>query len=150
MVNFMKICFQAITITCSLLTSNVLTFYLISHLIHTFTKLVFKKNYLFLVGNLFKACQATASYQLFFPDDETMEENKNFYLTLPEVTKDMFQPRPEALLYYERYKAEKALIDYIEENFQFDEGDISEPNSVKESDNEIPSWLLRFSMSAKC
>lgn len=81
------------------------------------------------MGNVEKACQATASYQLFFPEDETMEENKKFYLTLPEVREDMFRPRQEAVQYIQRQKSERALLLYIEENFQFDEGEISEPKN---------------------
>jgi len=94
-----------------------------------------------LVGDLFKACQAVASYQLFSPEDETMTSNKEFYLSLPEVTETMFEPRTEALKYFVRQKGEKDLIKYIEESFQFDEGDISEPTTEKQHDdfNEITS-----------
>ena len=56
-----------------------------------------------------------------------MLENKQFYLTLENVTVDMFIPRPEALRYYERELGEKALLQFIEDNFHFDEGEISEP-----------------------
>lgn len=99
------------------------------------------------VGNIEKACQATASYLLFFPNDETMLENKEFYLTLDGVTQDMFVPRPEAVRYYERDEGEKALLLFIEENFQFDEGEISEaagpdvasPFTEPTDENEISS-----------
>jgi len=93
------------------------------------------------LGDLFKACQAVASYQLFSPEDETMTSNKEFYLSLPEVTETMFEPRTEALKYFVRQKGEKDLIKYIEESFQFDEGDISEPTTEKQHDdfNEITS-----------
>lgn len=80
--------------------------------------------------NIEKTCRAVASYLLFVPDDETMKENKDFYLTLDGVTLDMFQPRPEALQYFERDRGEKALLHYIEQNFQFDEGDIHEAINV--------------------
>ena len=56
-----------------------------------------------------------------------MVENKNFYLSLENVTADMFIPRPEALQYYERERGEKALLQFIEDNFHFEEGEISEP-----------------------
>lgn len=87
------------------------------------------------VNNMEKACQAVASYQLFFPDDETMNDNKAFYLTLDGVTLAMFQARNEALTYFERNIGEKALLKFIEVNFQFDEGDIHEAAQV--TDNEI-------------
>lgn len=93
------------------------------------------------MGDFFKTCQAVASYQLFFPEDEMMASNKQFYLTLPEVDESMFKPRPEALHYFERQKGEGGLIEYIEESFQFDEGDISEPTKEEYHDdiNEITS-----------
>lgn len=59
-----------------------------------------------------------------------MLENKIFYLTLDNVSEDMFKPRPEAIQYYERDEGEKALLRFIEENFQFDEGEISEPTGL--------------------
>lgn len=83
------------------------------------------------VGNIEKACQTAASFLLFFPDDETMLENKNFYLTLDNVSEDMFKPRPEATQYFERDEGEKALLRFIEDNFQFDEGEISEPTGLE-------------------
>ena len=89
---------------------------------------------LLLVGNVPKALEATASYLLFFPTDETMVENKDFYLTLPGVKEDMFKPRKEAIEYHERDVAEKSLLKFIETHFQFDEGDISEPNGNGSSD----------------
>lgn len=91
------------------------------------------------LGDLFKACQAVASYQLFSPEDEIMAANKEFYLTLPAVEESMFGPRPEALQYFERQKGEKDLVKFIEENFQFDEGDLSEPNMEEQhhESNEV-------------
>ena len=58
-------------------------------------------------------------------------------MTLPQVNKNMFQPRPEALQYFQRQKGEKALIQYIEESFQFDEGDISAPIIETDADDEL-------------
>jgi hypothetical protein len=45
------------------------------------------------VGNLRKACEAVASYLMFYPADETMKNNKEYYLKLPKVEKDFFTPR---------------------------------------------------------
>lgn len=47
----------------------------------------------FVVGNLRKACEAVASYLLFFPDDETMLSNMKFYSGLPKVQENFFQPK---------------------------------------------------------
>ena len=95
------------------------------------------------MGNLAKAFEAVGSYLLFYPEDETMLENKRFYSTLPDVTEAMFQPRPEAVRYFEREREEKSLVQFIENHFQFDEGDISEasadetPRPPPSSANEI-------------
>lgn len=67
-----------------------------------------------------------------------MKDNRLFYSTLPEVTEDMFRPRPEAVQYLEREKGEKALLDYIEKNFHFEEGDISEATASNLLDIDIP------------
>ena len=80
--------------------------------------------------NLDKACEATATFLLFNPEDATMRENKKFYMTLPAVRETMFKPRQEALNYLERQRGESALLEFIEKNFQFDEGEISEPSST--------------------
>lgn len=80
----------------------------------------------FKLGNIEKACQAAASYLLFFPNDETMIDNKSFYMTLGNVNEGMFVPRAEALHYHERELGEKALLQFIEDSFQFDEGEILE------------------------
>lgn len=76
-----------------------------------------------------------------------MLENKQFYLSLENITEGMFVPRPEALQYHDRDSGEKALLKFIEDSFQFDEGEISEPTgptavtvfSESVQENEIPS-----------
>jgi hypothetical protein len=40
-----------------------------------------------------KACEAVASYLMFYPADETMLSNKKYYMKLPKVKKDFFTPR---------------------------------------------------------
>lgn len=47
-------------------------------------------------------------------------------MTLGNVHEGMFVPRTEAVNYYERDQGEKALLQFIEDNFQFDEGEILE------------------------
>lgn len=39
------------------------------------------------------ACAAVASYLLFFPADDTMLQNKDYYNTLPKVEDHYFTPR---------------------------------------------------------
>lgn len=48
---------------------------------------------IFSVGNLRMACEAVASYLLFFPNDKTMQDNKNYYTNMPKVEKHFFKPR---------------------------------------------------------
>jgi hypothetical protein len=40
-----------------------------------------------------KACEAVASYLVFYPADETMLNNKQYYTKLPKVKEDFFTPR---------------------------------------------------------
>jgi leucine proline-enriched proteoglycan (leprecan) len=40
-----------------------------------------------------KACEAVASYLVFYPADETMLNNKQYYMKLPKFEKDFFTPR---------------------------------------------------------
>ena len=47
-------------------------------------------------------------------------------MTLGNVHEGMFVPRTEAVNYHERDLGEKALLQFIEDNFQFDEGEILE------------------------
>lgn len=54
----------------------------------------FKIDYCISVGNLKAACEAVSSYLLFYPDDETMLSNKEYYSKLPKVQDDYFIPRP--------------------------------------------------------
>lgn len=45
-----------------------------------------------LVGDIKNACKSVANYLLFYPDDETMMSNKNYYLSLPKTQEDYFVP----------------------------------------------------------
>jgi len=126
----MKIYSLVTTTICSLLITNVsIILNMLSpptSLVLFYFNLFFFKN---VVENLDKACEATATFLLFDPQDAIMRENKKFYMTLPAVRETMFKPRQEALNYFERQKGERALLEFIEKNFQFDEGEISEPSS---------------------
>lgn len=45
------------------------------------------------VGKLKPACQAVASYLLFYPEDLDMKRNLQFYKSLSEVNDSFFTPR---------------------------------------------------------
>jgi hypothetical protein len=63
-------------------------------LLYTFVKFInFIQFSVSIVGNLEKACEAVASYLMFYPADETMLSNKDYYLKLPKVEKGFFTPR---------------------------------------------------------
>ena len=64
--------------------------------------------FLFLVGNLKDAGAAVASYLLFYPDDDTMLENKDYYGRLPKANVDLFTPRPVS-----NYKFDIILLSFI-------------------------------------
>lgn len=102
----------------------------------------------FAVGKMKEACKATASYLLFYPNDETMMSNIKYYKKLPKVEEDFFTPREvipfsffllkestfwfmqEALEYFRRDTYEQKLLSYISENFRFseDERDMEKPS----------------------
>ncbi|KAJ8930442.1 hypothetical protein NQ314_016769 [Rhamnusium bicolor] len=73
----------------------------------------------FKMGNLRKACQAVASYLLFFPDDDVMLSNMKFYSALPKFQDDYFQPREEAIRYVQREHYETRILKFINTEFKF-------------------------------
>ncbi|KAJ9579212.1 hypothetical protein L9F63_024680, partial [Diploptera punctata] len=70
-------------------------------------------------GNLKKACEAVASYLVFFPADETMLINKEYYLKLPKVQNEHFIPREETINYIHRQEYEIQLLNFIGDEFVF-------------------------------
>ncbi|XP_049783374.1 prolyl 3-hydroxylase 1-like [Schistocerca cancellata] len=86
----------------------------------------------FKVGDMKKACEAVATYLLFSPADETMLQNKKYYLSLPKVEKEFFKPREEAVKYILRKEYEAKLLNFIETDFTFDKKD-----EIETSENEI-------------
>ena len=66
-----------------------------------------------------------ATYQLFYPDDENMVNNKKFFVEegLVMNNTDWFAPRNEGLTYFLRDRYEKQLMAFIETNFLFDGDD---------------------------
>ncbi|XP_059608290.1 prolyl 3-hydroxylase 1-like [Phlebotomus argentipes] len=71
----------------------------------------------FNVGNLEQAIKCTMTYLLFFPENEVMLENLEFYKNHPEAKEEFFAVRKEALEYYQRSRYEKTLLQFINEEF---------------------------------
>ncbi|KAF5305804.1 hypothetical protein FQA39_LY09140 [Lamprigera yunnana] len=86
-------------------------------------------------GNLKAACQAAASYVLFYPNDDTMRSNIKYFKNLPKVEDNYFTPRPEAVQYVQRLIYEKRLLNYIDSEYNFkdeeEEVKINEVNDKK-------------------
>lgn len=55
------------------------------------------------VGDIKRTCQAVESYLLFFPADETMLNNKDYYSNLPKVEADFFTPREVSTFFIGNY-----------------------------------------------
>ncbi|KAJ8923830.1 hypothetical protein NQ315_010412 [Exocentrus adspersus] len=72
----------------------------------------------FKLGHLRKACEAVASYLLFYPDDETMLSNMKYYSGLPKVQDTFFQPREEAIRYVQRQIYETRILKFINKEFR--------------------------------
>jgi tetratricopeptide (TPR) repeat protein len=75
----------------------------------------------FKIGNLRAACAAVSSYLLFYPDDEAMLSNMEYYKRLPKANDDLFIPRPEAVHYIQREMYERRILKYIAREFKFDD-----------------------------
>ncbi|XP_057671498.1 cartilage-associated protein-like [Diorhabda carinulata] len=70
------------------------------------------------LGNLKAACQAVASYLLFYPDDETMLDNMRYYYKQPKIQKDYFHPRDEATRYVQRQIYENRILKFVNNEFK--------------------------------
>ncbi|XP_043281496.1 cartilage-associated protein-like isoform X2 [Venturia canescens] len=69
------------------------------------------------VGDLKNACAAVSSYLLFYPSDQLMLKNEEYYSKLPKIEEDYFTPREEAVEYVKRKQYEEQLLRYIFEEF---------------------------------
>ncbi|XP_031334109.1 prolyl 3-hydroxylase 1-like isoform X1 [Photinus pyralis] len=76
-------------------------------------------------GNLKSACQAAASYVLFYPNDDTMRSNMEYYKKLPKVDNSFFTPRPEAVQYVRRFTYENRLLKFIDKEYKFQDNEES-------------------------
>ena len=72
------------------------------------------------------------------PDQEDMKGNAVYYKEVEGVNDKWFLPRGEAVAYVERDQDEQALLDFIENNYIFDEKEEdSEPEiNVENSSSE--------------
>ena len=99
-------------------------------------------NFFSAVGEIEKACQATASYLLFKPDDSSMLSNKAYYIDKEDADEAWFKPRPEAAAFHKRNVGEQKLFDYIEEGFNLDKEEERSRHIVIEAfDPEVSSCL---------
>jgi len=71
-------------------------------------------------GKLSEASSAATSYQLFFPADETMIHNVEYYKKMPRSQIADFIPRKEAEYYHNRDAYEQKILKFISENFTAD------------------------------
>jgi len=71
-------------------------------------------------GKLSEASSAATSYQLFFPADETMIHNVEYYKKMPKSQLADFIPRKEAEYYHNRDAYEQKILKFISENFTAD------------------------------
>ncbi|XP_055705421.1 prolyl 3-hydroxylase 1-like [Phlebotomus papatasi] len=71
----------------------------------------------FNIGHIEEAIKCTVTYLLFFPENQMMLDNLEFYKKHPEAKDDFFTVRSEALEYYQRARYEKTLLQFINEEF---------------------------------
>ncbi|KAK4871674.1 hypothetical protein RN001_015798 [Aquatica leii] len=91
-------------------------------------------------NNLKAACQAAASYVLFYPNDDTMRSNMEYYKSLPKVENNFFTPRPEAVYYVRRLTYEKRLLKFIDTEYRFNETDGAETKEEKSTEKYLSSY----------
>ncbi|XP_011298276.1 prolyl 3-hydroxylase 2 [Fopius arisanus] len=81
------------------------------------------------LGEIKSTCQAVESYLLFYPADETMLNNKEYYKKLPKVEDqqdEYFIARPEAVDYVKRQEYELRILRYIADEFTIIDARISD------------------------
>ena len=66
------------------------------------------------------------------PDQEDMKGNAAYYKDTEGIKEKWFLPREEAVAYVERDQDEQALLDFIENNYIFDENDGNVENDSSE------------------
>ncbi|KAF7239151.1 Endoplasmic reticulum protein SC65 [Varanus komodoensis] len=88
------------------------------------------------LNDIKNAVQSVASYMLFDPRDEVMQQNLVYYRFYRErwhLEEDDFNPRPEALHYHNQTATQKKLLEFSEQYLQpDDEGEVGEAEAEKE------------------
>lgn len=91
----------------------------------------------FKLKRLKETCRSVASYLLFYPEDETMLSNMEYYRSLPKVQNDYFKPYDEAIRYMQREKYETKLLSFINKQFSL-LAEMKPGLSATETDNILP------------
>ena len=71
---------------------------------------------------------------MFLPGDKQMEDNKKYFVEEMVLDPDWFIPRVEAVKYFNRDRYEKHLIDFINNQFHFDDEDQMDIYSTMENE----------------
>ncbi|XP_048373074.1 endoplasmic reticulum protein SC65 isoform X2 [Sphaerodactylus townsendi] len=96
------------------------------------------------LNDIKNAVQSVASYMLFDPGDEVMQQNLVYYRFYHErwhLEEEDFNPRPEALQYHNQTSTQKKLLEFAKQYLQSDDeaevGDYEETDSESLSDSEF-------------
>ncbi|XP_034045783.1 endoplasmic reticulum protein SC65 [Thalassophryne amazonica] len=85
------------------------------------------------------AAPCAASYMLFDPKDQVMQQNVAYYRFYREqwgLEERDFQPRPEALSYYNQTTKQKEMLEFALNYLQTDDEDIVSPGEMADSHSE--------------
>ena len=93
-----------------------------------------------------KTASCIATHQLLLPGDTQMQDNRKYFLEEEGLSLDMFVPREEALRYFNRDRYEKHLLDYINNQFVFDDEDQMDIFSTIEDNEEEEEKKLESSV----
>jgi len=98
----------------------------------------------FKVGKVDLAAHCAGTYLYLIPDHEDMAANVLYYKEAEGVKEKWFLPRKEAVEYVQRDEDEQALLNYIENNFVFNDNDEEEEkdkiynkNNSSEDDQDL-------------
>ncbi|KAM3597672.1 uncharacterized protein V6R79_007858 [Siganus canaliculatus] len=87
------------------------------------------------------AAPCAASYMLFDPKDQVMQQNVDYYRFYREqwgLEESDFQPRPEALSYFNMTTKQKEMLEFATNYLQTDDEDVVSPEEMASSRSEHP------------
>ncbi|TWW70242.1 endoplasmic reticulum protein SC65 [Takifugu flavidus] len=87
------------------------------------------------------AAPCAASYMLFDPKDQVMRQNVEYYRFYREqwgLEESDFQPRPEALVYFNVTTKQREMLEFARNYLQTDEEDVVSPEETASSQSEHP------------